>query len=66
MASPGAAKYLWDARRAAEKIARFTSGRKFDDYLTDDMMRAAVERQFEIVGGECYLEIDSLALAISR
>lgn len=44
MASPGAAKYLWDARRAAEKIARFTSGRKFDDYLTDDMMRAAVER----------------------
>lgn len=48
-ASP-AAKYLWDARRAAEKITRFTAGRTYDDYLTDDMLRSAVERQFEIVG----------------
>jgi uncharacterized protein with HEPN domain len=45
-----AAKYLWDAERAAERIARFTSGRSFDDYLEDEMMRAAVERQFEIIG----------------
>ncbi|MDQ2804454.1 MAG: DUF86 domain-containing protein [Pseudomonadota bacterium] len=29
---------------------RFTAGRHYDDYLADDMMRAAVERQFEIVG----------------
>jgi uncharacterized protein with HEPN domain len=26
------------------------SGRSFDDYLADDMLRAAVERQFEIIG----------------
>ncbi len=45
-----AEKYLWDARRAAERIARFTSGRDFDDYLGDEMLRSAVERQFEIVG----------------
>ena len=45
-----AAKYLWDARRAAERIARFTAGRSFDDYLADDMLRAAVERQFEVIG----------------
>lgn len=45
-----AAKYLWDARRAAERIARFTGGRSFEDYLPDEMLRAAVERQFEIVG----------------
>lgn len=45
-----AAKYLWDARRAAERIARFTSGRTCDDYLGDEMLRSAVERQFEIIG----------------
>ena len=49
-ASPAAAKYLWDARRAGNKIVRFIACRTFGDYLTDDMMRAAVERQFEIVG----------------
>jgi hypothetical protein len=26
--SAEAAKYLWDARRAAERIARFTAGRQ--------------------------------------
>jgi uncharacterized protein with HEPN domain len=47
---PDVAKYLWDARRAAERIARFTAGRSFDNYLADEMLRAAVERQFEIIG----------------
>jgi uncharacterized protein with HEPN domain len=46
----GAAKLLWDARDAAERIARFTADRSFDDYLSDEMLRAAVERQFEIIG----------------
>lgn len=50
MTSDQAAKYLWDARRAAERIARFTGGRSHDDYLADEMLRSAVERQFEIVG----------------
>ncbi|HJS86762.1 MAG TPA: HepT-like ribonuclease domain-containing protein [Acetobacteraceae bacterium] len=45
-----AAKYLWDAHRAAERIARFTAGSSRDEYLANDMMRAAVERQFEIIG----------------
>jgi uncharacterized protein with HEPN domain len=50
MTSPGAPKYLWDAQQAAERIARFTAGRSLDDYLADEMLRAAVERQFEIIG----------------
>ncbi len=50
MISDQAAKYIWDACHAASCIARFTSGRSFDDYLGDEMLRSAVERQFEIVG----------------
>ena len=50
MTDDHAAKYLWDARRAAERVARFTSGRSCDDYLSDEMLRSAVERQFEIIG----------------
>ena len=50
MISNRAAGYLWDVQRAAERIADFTAGRSFDDYLADVMLRAAVERQFEIIG----------------
>ncbi len=50
MTADEAEKYLWDADIAAERIARFTVGRSFDDYIADDLLRAAVERQFEIIG----------------
>jgi len=50
MISNQAATFLWEARRAAERITRFKTGRSYDDYLDDDMLRAAVERQFEIIG----------------
>src|SRR5215472_11791876 len=50
MISNQGAAFLWDARRAAERITRFTAGKTYDDYLDDDMLRAAVERQFEIIG----------------
>ncbi len=50
MVSNEAAALLWDARRAADRIIRFTAGRSYDDYLADDMLHSAVERQFEIVG----------------
>ncbi|MSP50296.1 MAG: DUF86 domain-containing protein [Alphaproteobacteria bacterium] len=45
-----AGKYLWDAKVAADRIARFTAGKSFNDYRSDEMMRSAVERQFEIIG----------------
>jgi uncharacterized protein with HEPN domain len=50
MISNTAAKYLWDVQRAIERIVRFTFGRNFDDYLADEMLSAAIERQFEIIG----------------
>jgi uncharacterized protein with HEPN domain len=45
---PGA--YLHDMRQAAALIADFTEGLDFDAYAADAMVRAAVERQFEIIG----------------
>lgn len=45
-----ARKLLWDAQQAAERIARFSSGKSFPDYERDEYLRSAVERQFEIIG----------------
>ena len=42
--------WLWDVRAAADSIAGFVQGRSLNDYLSDLMLRSAVERQFEIVG----------------
>ena len=43
-------KLLEDVRRAAEKIMLFTAERTRDDFARDDLLRSAVERQFEIIG----------------
>ena len=45
-----ARKYLFDVRQACELIDEFTAGKTFDDYGETAMLRAAVERQLEIVG----------------
>ncbi len=45
-----AKKYVYDVAEAAEHISAFTAGKTFADYKGDAMLRAAVERQFEIIG----------------
>lgn len=45
-----AKKYLYDMRQAAALLAQFTAGKSFADYDADAMLRAAVEREFEIIG----------------
>lgn len=45
-----AKRYLFDVAQAAELIAQFTAAKTFQDYLNDPMLRAAVERKFEIIG----------------
>jgi uncharacterized protein with HEPN domain len=45
-----ARKLLWDARQAADRVARFTHGKTFDDYQADELLRSGVERQLAIVG----------------
>jgi len=43
-------QYLLDLQEACRKLSAFTKGCTFQDYKSDDMMRSAVERQFEIIG----------------
>lgn len=44
------AKYLYDMQSAAATLAGFVADRDWTDYKQDAMLRAAVERQFEIIG----------------
>jgi len=42
--------YLWDVLNSIDLIQQFIGNRTLSDYSQDPMLRAAVERQFEIVG----------------
>lgn len=55
---------LYDMRQAARYIGDFTSGRSFEDYKADPMLRSAVERQFEIIG-EALGKLARLDLAVA-
>ena len=45
-----ARSYLWDMGEAADAIARFTTGMDSVSYAENEIVRAAVERKFEIIG----------------
>ena len=45
-----ARKYLVDIQLAADRIERFCGGKRFEQYIADEMLRSAVERQFGIIG----------------
>jgi len=45
-----AAKYLFDIAEHLARLQRFVAGKTFEDYAADELLRAAVERQFEIIG----------------
>lgn len=47
---PEARERLGHVQQAAEAILRYTHGKSFQDYEREEMVRAAVERQFMIVG----------------
>ena len=44
------AGFLWDMLDAAKAVSEFVTGRTFQDYLDDRMLRGAVERHMEIIG----------------
>ena len=43
-------KFLYDIHRAALLVREFTLDKKVEGYSRDTMVRAAVEREFEIIG----------------
>ena len=43
-------KYLYDIQRAVSLLKQFTADKTFRDYECDAMLRAAVEREFEVIG----------------
>ncbi|MGB5199663.1 MAG: HepT-like ribonuclease domain-containing protein [Sedimenticolaceae bacterium] len=45
-----AAKLIWDAQQALQRIQRFVARKDFAAYQSDELLRSAVERQFEILG----------------
>jgi uncharacterized protein with HEPN domain len=47
---PDSRKWLWDAAEAAQTILRFSAGKTFEDFRNDDLLRAAIERHFIILG----------------
>ena len=50
MRRPEALAHLFDIERACTLLERFTAGKAFEDYAGDDLLRSAVERQFEVAG----------------
>lgn len=42
--------YLWDMLDAARSIRRFTANVALDEYLRNEMMQLAVERQLMVIG----------------
>jgi uncharacterized protein with HEPN domain len=43
-------KHFYDAREAGRAIQRFVAGCNYEDYCADEMLAAAIERKFEIIG----------------
>jgi uncharacterized protein with HEPN domain len=59
-----AKKYLYDIQQAAQQIADFTADKRFEDYQGNPILRAAVERPFEIIG-EAIVRLIRLDAAIA-
>ena len=45
-----AKKYIYDIQHALRLLQGFTADKSFSDYERDAMLRAAVERELEIIG----------------
>ena len=59
-----ARKYLYDIQKAASLLDEFVTGKTFADYQRDAMLRAAVERKFEIIG-EAMTQLAKLDKAVT-
>lgn len=62
---PETAKLLLDMRSATERIVRFTIGKTFADYRSDELLRSAVERQLEVIG-EAMIRLAKVAPSVAN
>ena len=60
-----AKKFLYDIQQSAQLIVKFTDAKTFDNYSEEEMLRSAVERQFEIIG-EALSQLAKLDPAIAE
>ena len=47
---PDPRTWLFDILEAGARVQRFLGDKSYADYVADDLLRAGVERQFEIIG----------------
>lgn len=47
---PDVIAHLHDIIKSADAIKQFIEGKTFDDYVSDDILRSAIERKCEIIG----------------
>ncbi len=47
---PDPRAWLFDVTEASQRLARFIDGKRWDDQRNDELLRAGVERPFEIIG----------------
>jgi uncharacterized protein with HEPN domain len=57
--------YLWDVQQAANAISEFVAGLDAAGYAENALVRAAVERQFEIIG-EALNRLSKLSPELAR
>ena len=62
---PEIAKHLHDVRQALMLLEDFTRGKSFADYQADALLRAAVEREFIIIG-EALMQASKLEPGLSQ
>jgi uncharacterized protein with HEPN domain len=43
-------KLLFDVIIACREVEQFAAGKDYNDYIENEMLRAAVERKFEVIG----------------
>ncbi len=57
--------FLWDVLHAANKIERFLQGQTRDDFMRDELLQSAVERQLAIIG-EALRQLSRTAAAVAQ
>lgn len=60
-----ARKLLYDIQQATQRLLAFSEGKTLADYEQDDLLRSAIERQFEIAG-EAVRQLDKLDPTLAK